>query len=741
LAVPFRSIAWLAATAATTAFAVWLWPASIHIVDWTGEGPQRVAVFAPFARLGWIAAVSLAGAIVLCLWPPRTSEIRTARVRAIAPLALLGFCSLPYLPWLPDRIPLLLIFAGPVRWVIVAAALTMVLSLTVRVSPRIGDRRRLPHRWIVVGAFVIYLPFGLMSLESIGLTGDEPHYLIISQSLLADGDLRIENNHRRAEYRAFTRETLPPDYLQRGKDGEIYSSHAPGLAALLLPAYAVGGAPGAIVMMALLAALATAAVYELGLIVGGVGAASATAVIVGLTVPFVPYAWSVFPDMAGAAIVAWAAVWVMQPGTVAPARWAMRGALIATLPWLHTKFVVFTAGFAVLFLWRVRRQVAAAVAFVAPIVAASVAWLLFFYVIYGTPNPLAPFGSYARESVKLAFVPRSVFGLLFDQKFGLLTYAPIYAIVPFGVALGVRHSKWRWEIASLTAIAATFVLSSARFYVWWGGWSAPARYLVPVLPLVAPAIAVALVHAQRKWWQWVIAGLFLYSVIVSFTAAFLPDRLLLFSDAHGVSRMAEAIQGSAPLTATLPTFTESQWQLRDLNPRAYSGATRAATVIRGRVGLLDAFDPLHRQPYDYAAARILTRDEWMRAGAITSNLVPPGWKAPAPDTGIYPEGDLFWTKATERARVFVAAKGRSALTVTVHIGPAGGTVELRAAGVGHVLAMAPNETRSVEFAVVPLADWVALSIRASRAFRPADIDPQSGDQRMLGCQVRVTLRW
>ena len=126
--------------------------------------------------------------------------------------------------------------------------------------------------------------------------------------------------------------------------------------------------------------------------------------------------------------------------------------------------------------------------------------------------------------------------------------------------------------------------------------------------------------------------------------------------------------------------------------------------------------------------------------AITSDLVPRGWKAPAPDTGIYAEGDLFWTKATERARVFVGTKGRSALIVTVHIGPNGGTVELRAAAVGHVLPMAPNETRSVEFDLVPQADWVPISIRASRAFRPADVDPQSGDQRLLGCQVRVTLR-
>ena len=33
--------------------------------------------------------------------------------------------------------------------------------------------------------------------------GDEPHYLVITQSLLLDGDLKIENNHRRGDYQAY----------------------------------------------------------------------------------------------------------------------------------------------------------------------------------------------------------------------------------------------------------------------------------------------------------------------------------------------------------------------------------------------------------------------------------------------------------------------------------------------------------------------------------------------------------
>src|SRR5947199_249206 len=64
--------------------------------------------------------------------------------------------------------------------------------------------------------------------------GDEPHYLIITQSLLLDHDLQIENNHRRGDYRAYFRGgDMKPDYLNRGANGQIYSIHAPGLPVLI----------------------------------------------------------------------------------------------------------------------------------------------------------------------------------------------------------------------------------------------------------------------------------------------------------------------------------------------------------------------------------------------------------------------------------------------------------------------------------------------------------------------------
>jgi hypothetical protein len=236
-----------------------------------------------------------------------------------------------------------------------------------------------------------------------------------------------------------------------------------------------------------------------------------------------------------------------------------------------------------------------------------------------------------------------------------------------------------------------------------------------------------------------IVALLVVSGAVAALGAVRPADLWLFSDAHAVSRLADSVQGSAPLTATLPTFTEAQWAARDLLPRAYPEEVRRASLIRGRTALLAAFDPMHHHAYAYTTRTTLLADEWVRAGTITPDVAPPDAEPPAANTHIYDEGDVFWTEGTSRATVFVAPRGHTSLSAMVHIGPGGGTVAMRVGTEQQTLELRPDETREVEFALPPQAAWVAVSVQSSSAFRPADVSPGS-DQRLLGCQVRLTLR-
>ena len=578
---------------AAGAVAIWLIPASIHIVEWTGDGPHRLGLFASRARLiAVLAAAALGAGAVLFLGAPRRGGFGW--------LWLFWLWALPFLPWIPDRFPLVLIFAGPLRWVVAAVALAGALvGPSVGVGPAIRDltsrvdqRNRSRHRASTLksarlavfgGSLALYLVLGGLHARTIGPGGDEPHYLVIAHSLMTDGDLQIENNHVERDYQAFwAGPPLRPDYMKRGLNGQIYSIHAPGLAALLLPVYAAAGYGGVVAFLCLIAALTALAVFDLAYAVAGARAGLMAFAAVALTVPFMPHAWLIYPEIPAALIVAWASCWIWRGSDGAGiGRLVVRGAILALLPWLHTKFIIFLAVFGSAMLFQLRRRPRAAAAFAAPVAASLASWLAYFYVIYGTFNPEAPYGDYTRIFVLMRNVPRGLLGLLFDQKFGLLVYAPVYLFAAGGTWLMLRRREWRWLGGILLAAVAIHVGSTTRLYMWWAGNSAPARFLVPILPCLAAPIAVAAARWRSPAATAVLWTSLTVSVLIAIGGLVDPQRLLLFSDPRGKGRIVELLQGPAPVTSLLPTFSQEDWlgPLVELVP----WLAAAAIALRGTV--------------------------------------------------------------------------------------------------------------------------------------------------------------
>ncbi len=87
------------------ALAVWLTPGSIHIVDWTADGPVRVALLAPLWKL-W-TALAIAALLAVAGLGSRRGRAATLSDTMVAPLGLMWLWVIPYLPWLPDRAPAL----------------------------------------------------------------------------------------------------------------------------------------------------------------------------------------------------------------------------------------------------------------------------------------------------------------------------------------------------------------------------------------------------------------------------------------------------------------------------------------------------------------------------------------------------------------------------------------------------------------------------------------------------------
>jgi hypothetical protein len=535
------------ALVAALAWGVGTWAALGDVAPISAGSSARLGVLPPWWLLATLAlgASALAGALRL--------DTRRAAPLYLALAALL--------PWWPGSIPTaFLVFAGPLGLLASAAGAgavaTTVLKRPVAAWPA---RKHLWAAWLL--AFGLYLG-SAVRLAPILPDGDEPHYLVITESLLYDGDLRIENNYRRADYLSFFGRYAKPDYLRRGLDGQIYSVHAPGLPALVLPAFVLGGYPGVVFFLALVGALgallAWRAAYSL--------TSDTTAAWVGwasviLSIPFFFHAFTVFPD-GMAAVLVMAVVW----GLVRSPRPTLRslaasGLALAMLPWLHSRFVTLAGGLGLVLAVRVlrpsgegNRDTPAArlgrVALLASIPAVSTAsWLWFFHAIYGRFDPRAPYGG--ATDMHLASVPVSLTGLLLDQQFGLIPNAPVYLIAIAGcLALWRAHRRLTVELA----VALTpYVLAVSGFHMWWAGRSGPARFLVPVLLPMALPIAV--------WWRRHpsrtprFATLALLGVSLALTASFawVDSGALVYNARDGYALWLDQVAPSVNLARALPS--------------------------------------------------------------------------------------------------------------------------------------------------------------------------------------------
>jgi hypothetical protein len=492
------------------------------------------------------------GAILTCLAAGALVFRALRRGASPAPIALLVLVLFAWLP-LP---PALQLWAGRLVilvWIAVACAMT----------PAAVSGLTLPRRPQATAATLAFLVGGVAWWQVAPQVpgGDEPHYLVITQSLLKDGDLRIENNHRARDYRRYFAGDLPPDFRVRGRDKEIYSIHAPGVSALVAPAFAVAGYYGAGLLVLALSALSTALAWHLAWIVtrredaAWFGWAAVT-----LSATWIFHSFTIYPDGPGAVLVltgAWALLRTDAEASnrsEAVAPWFWHGAALALLPWMHTRFAVFAGGLGALVLLRmaaVPNAAAKAFAFLAVPAVSVLAWIAYFAAIYGTPDPSAPYGG---EEGSFGFVPDGLAGLFFDQRFGLLAYAPVLLCAFAGLGIMIARPAWRRHALELLFVLAPYLVVITYVAMWWGGRSAPARFLVPVLPWLAIPAAVAWAAIERRSTRVTAVGALVFTAFASAVLVFAADGALAFNARETYALWLEWLNGTVDLGRALPVW-------------------------------------------------------------------------------------------------------------------------------------------------------------------------------------------
>ncbi|HEX7798282.1 MAG TPA: hypothetical protein VF456_28155 [Vicinamibacterales bacterium] len=535
--------------------AIWC---SLGTLGLTGEPPDvtRVALVAPVV----ILPVSVLAVFAV---------IRVLRLTTRQQLPLFGSLIL-VLPWLPIRVPpAALIWTGPITVIVWAAVLAGLLIEVLRGlnAPRWAAD---PHRAPLVAALLTLALYGASAvwLSPVLPDGDEPHYLILAQSLIKDGDLRIENNHRRGDYLEYSLNAAAPDYLRRGVNGEIYSIHAPGLAVLIAPAMWAFGYPGVVAFLGIVAAISTALVWY----VAYLATENAVAAWFGwaccaLTTPFFFQATEVFPDGIAATCLLigtlcfWDGLKAHPLQNLKPAATdakvdglktkvidVVAGASLGILPWLQTRLAVLAIAAAICVALRVRDRRRLLAFATVPLISAAL-WFGFFIVVYGTPNPTAPYGPYTQTSP--ANLIRGFPGLLFDQQFGLIPNAPVYGFVLAGVLVAaLKRQRWAWETL---ALIVPYMAAVGSYQMWWGGTSVPARFLTP-LTLILGAAAARVWHGVRSNGTRALGILTLIASVLVTLALLAPERgRLLLNFRDGISLWLEWASAVVDLPKGLPS--------------------------------------------------------------------------------------------------------------------------------------------------------------------------------------------
>lgn len=469
-------------------------------------------------------------------------------------------------------LPSLGLFRGRAALVLVAVAVLVALVRVVE-SRRPGWVSALagaPAWLLLLVAGALYAGVGLHYAAGLQVSGDEPHYLVMAQSLWRDHDLDLRNQYDGEEWAEFAPGPLRPHWGAPRADGRPFPAHSPGLPLLLAPAYAGLGRAGCVLLMALVAAAAALVCRQLAQQLTGDGALSLAAWLTAVGPPLFYYSFHLYTE-APSALAAFGSLALLL-GTPGPASAALAALAAAALPWLHLKMIPAAAVLGLVALVRLRGRALAGFLLVTG--AASVCFALYYWSVFGVASPLALYGGIPADARELSW--RALAGLLLDRSFGLLPTAPVFLLALAGLhgVLG-RRDAWPHALVGLAVLAP---LLSWR--MWWGGQCPPARFLVPMLPFLAVAIALRLARSREglaRWWT----GLWLTGMVVSAVAVAEPAARLLLNRGNRPTRLWAALSDGVAISDYLPSLTH-----------ASSRDGRVALVWVVAVALLLALDRL-----------------------------------------------------------------------------------------------------------------------------------------------------
>ncbi len=426
------------------------------------------------------------------------------------------------------------------------------------------------------------------------LTGDEPHYLVVTQSLLQDGDLDVKNNYEQRGYLLFYPGGLDSHAKPTAKRPDrLYSRHLPGLPVLLLPFYYVGEklfSPRSThgedeaqrrrkfilsvrlplsVLTALLGLFFFKIAYDLN---RNLGTALLVWSVFCFTAPVWFYSHLIYPEIPVALIlivIYWIIFRIQDYRSFSV---LMAGSGLAILPWFGPKYIVLSGVVCVLVFWRLLKFLKnpwkKATLFLSPMFLSGCLFLFFMWSLYGNISPVSIYKGTLPDNImgasfylecNIAEFFYSGLGMFFDQRVGFLPYAPIYLLfIPGFILLRRKHKHDAFFLGLLLLIFWAFVSWSNVL----SAYCPPGRHMLSIFWILALFAASALGQDHSRLGA-VIKSI---GIALSFVVVFLTlrDPRLLYHSPNILFEYKKAIY-SQLLASLSNTFVD----LRGLIPSFY----------------------------------------------------------------------------------------------------------------------------------------------------------------------------
>jgi hypothetical protein len=212
------------------------------------------------------------------------------------------------------------------------------------------------------------------------------------------------------------------------------------------------------------------------------------------------------------------------------------------------------------------------------------------------PSAVVDLVSAARQlpAATLSTVPAGSLGVLFDQEYGILAYAPVLLLGFIGLGGMLRDRSRRGFAFALTAVVVLLIALPATLDPWWTRSMMPGRPVLLLLPLLA--VPIAWLYARLDPNSPGRAGahaLLLVSVAVTLSLVVFNPRVPALQEGDGSSALLQWMSPTWQLWREAPTFVAGVSRAASIRTLLWLAAfdvagwllVRRSTLLGGRAAL------------------------------------------------------------------------------------------------------------------------------------------------------------